>query len=347
MRLLVGGHRHLRGAAAAGIARPYSLLQLLPRARPLVPREERAPPPPLPNPKYIDVDGRCQLEYIEVPPAQELQDDPVTMVMVHGAPGKYQDFRYLIPAVRELQPQTRVLGLNLPGFGGSKVHAANYYDDTSALQSARLTLKALTELCQASRNVFLVGHSFGGHTAINVAAMNMLAADRALDVKGVALLASAGCRPHRVLRPKENAMLVNVLRARIPLLSSALPHMIMAIYTKLLGFADGEAAPHYVAGIVRAGTTDFGLVREHVELLRREALPAFMSWSQSDEYMEHEIPAELGRIGPPGPRLAFVGGGHNIQKTRADEIARAIHEWTASVLSGESPVVECETQVRP
>lgn len=326
-------------------ARCLSLSKLLlPRAKPLVPREHREPPPPLPEPKQLDIHGRCRLEYVDVAPSQAPTDggQRLTMVMVHGAPGQYQDFKHLIPVLQQSHPHARLLAVTLPGFGGSQVlHAPEtsdrYYDEISALPSARLTLQALEQLCPRehplNHNVFLIGHSFGGHTALNLAALNLLGKPSGIDVKGIALLASAGCRPHRVLRPRSNALLVRVLRARPPLLAPVLPGLVKEIYTKLLQFASHAPPEHYVAGVVRAGTTDFNVVREHVELLRRARLPALMAWSRSDEYMEREIPEELAEIGPPGPRLAFVGGGHNIQKTRAEQLAAALRDWTDAVLA--------------
>lgn len=268
----------------------------------------------------------------------------MTMIMVHGAPGRYQDFRHLIPQLQQSHPHARLLAVTLPGFGGSAVFhdsSERYYDDISALPSAELTFQALSELCPrhdpSNHNVFLIGHSFGGHTALNIAALNMakIPSDHAaaIDIKGIVLLASAGCQPHRVLRPRANAALVQVLRAQLPLLAQILPMVVKGIYTKLLQFADHAPPEHYVAGVVRAGTTDFDVIREHAQMLRAKGLPALMAWSQSDEYMEHEIPEELARIGPLGPRFAFLGGGHNIQKTRADQLATVLQEWTKNVIT--------------
>lgn len=344
--------RHARGLSLAKL--------LLPRAKPLVPREHRDPPPPLPEPERLDIHGQCRLEYVDVAPSEPRTagGEPVTVVMVHGAPGQYQDFKHLIPALQQSLPHARLLAVTLPGFGGSRVlhdpaATERYYDAISALPSARLTLQALTQLCPRGasehRNVFLVGHSFGGHTALNLAALNLLG-EADVDVKGIALLASAGCRPHRVLRPKSNALLVRVLRAHPPVIASVLPGLVKQIYTNLLQFASHAPPEHYVAGVVRAGTTDFGVVREHVELLRRARLPALMAWSQSDEYMEREIPEELARLGPPGPRLAFRGGGHNIQKTRAEQLAAALRDWTDAVLADRhrlDPSSSVEVQVLP
>ncbi|KAG1686203.1 hypothetical protein DVH05_007085 [Phytophthora capsici] len=62
-------------------------------------------------------------------------------------------------------------------------------------------------------------------------------------------------------------------------------------------------------------------------------MPTLVAWSKSDEYIQEEIPRELGELCYSGPRLAFTGGGHNIQKTRVDLIATAINEWIWDVLN--------------
>ncbi|KAE9280132.1 hypothetical protein PF001_g24376 [Phytophthora fragariae] len=125
-----------------------------------------------------------------------------------------------------------------------------------------------------------------------------------LKVRGLALLAPAGCRPHKVLRPKESAMVVNLMRTGNPVVTALIPLFIKMIYTKLLGFPSDALPGH--------------------SLHRSLKLPSLVAWSQNDEFMEEEIPRELARLCHPGPRLAFAGGGHNVQKTRAEQVAGAL-----------------------
>ncbi|KAG1686200.1 hypothetical protein DVH05_007082 [Phytophthora capsici] len=150
----------------------------------------------------------------------------------------------------------------------------------------------------------------------------------------MALLAPAGCRPHKVLRPRESAVVVNLLRRDNPFISAVSPHFIKAVYTMLLRFPSASPPGHYIAGLVRAGTTDFNVIRDQVDTLRSAKLPSLVAWSQNDEFMEEEIPQELAQLCHSGPRLAFAGGGHNVQKTRAEEIAEEMNKWMQSVLNG-------------
>uniref|UniRef100_K3X731 AB hydrolase-1 domain-containing protein n=1 Tax=Globisporangium ultimum (strain ATCC 200006 / CBS 805.95 / DAOM BR144) TaxID=431595 RepID=K3X731_GLOUD len=325
-----------------------SFVSFIPKANPSVPREHRPPPPPLPEPQHFHLEHEnCTIEYIDIKPvcASAAAKDEVTMVLVHGAPGTYHDFRHIIPLLQQQRESStsnmRIIGINLPGFGRSTVDKTAYLDQISAVPAAKLTLQALQALCTPTENVFVMGHSFGAHAAFNLTALNQeLRNDnrqQQVNFKGMVLLAPAGCRPHRVLRPKENAMVIRLLRSSNPLVTSMLTQAIKFLYTRMLGFSRENPASHFVAGIVRAGTTDFRVVTDHV-LATRSTIPSFIAWSSSDEYMEGEIPVELAQMCHPGPRIAFTGGGHNIQKTRADFLADQVLAWVRQVLHSESKV---------
>ncbi|KAL4167656.1 hypothetical protein KRP22_013140 [Phytophthora ramorum] len=200
----------------------------------------------------------------------------------------------------------------------------------TALPTAKLAYEAVKTLCggqEGSDKVFLVGHSFGAHTVINMATLH--AAERecsALKVRGMALLAPAGWNP---------------------VVSALLPPFIKAVYTKLLGFPSDLPSGHYMAGLIRAGTTDFGVIREQVNALRELKLPSLVAWSQNDEFMEEDIPIELARLCYPGPRLAFASGAHNVQKTRAEQIAEAVSKWIEEVSADENEGEQQPTQQLP
>lgn len=296
---------------------------------------------------------RCSIEYIDVSPAP--QANPVnssasttphaTIVVLHGAPGTYHDYRHIIPLLQQrADASIRVIGVNLPGSGGSSVDAERYVDQISALPAATLTLRALEQLCAPHERVFLMGHSFGAHAVINIAALNQAkdsgkpedASQSPLDVRGMVLLAPAGCRPHRVLRPKQNAAVVDLLKSSPPVFAHMLTYLIKILYTKMLGFSSDYPASHFVAGIVRAGTTDFDIITRHVRATQ-STTPAFLAWSANDEFMEDEVPTELAQLcHPGGPRIAFAVGGHNIQKTRADVLANEVAQWVRTVLDTNS-----------
>ncbi|RLN95417.1 hypothetical protein BBJ28_00003495 [Nothophytophthora sp. Chile5] len=356
---LRGSGAHLLASTAACFSSAsrqcYSVLSsvpsFLPSRKALAPRPYRAPPPPLPTPQYLKIHEHCTFEYIEITPSVQTKDEGcVTLVLIHGAPGSYRDFRYLLPLLAK-HPQFRIIAINLPGYGDSTVAKTHYLESISALPTAELTLDAVRELCgghKSSGNVFLVGHSFGAHTVINMAALNASEmATTAINFRGIALLAPAGCVPHRTLKLGPIALLVNLLRSGNPLIVSAATHLVKLVYTKFVGFPSNSSPGPFVGAVMRAGTTDFALIREQVAALGNLQIPTLIAWSQRDEHIQIEVPEELGRLCHAGPRIAFAGGGHNIQKTRAEQVAAALKEWIERVVAGEEAKEMMATRCLP
>ena len=62
-----------------------------------------------------------------------------------------------------------------------------------------------------------------------------------------------------------------------------------------------------------------------------------LAYAADDPMIEAEVSAELGLAIPHARVLAFEDGGHNIQKTRAREIAAAIRQLLASDLDQAPP----------
>ncbi|KAJ0407218.1 hypothetical protein P43SY_007993 [Pythium insidiosum] len=295
-------------------------------------RERLTPPPPLPPPSTLRVAADCELQYVDLRPSSR---GPLskTFVLLHGAPGTYNDYRYLIPSLQREAPDARIISLNQPGFGDATVetHRLVHIANTSA--STHLTLQALQTLCaeEPSGGVFLVGHSFGGHAAMDIAAVGL---DGRLKVDGIVLLASAGTRPHRVLRPRASALAVQLLSssARPRVSQELLASLVKFVYTSVLGFKADFPASHYVAGVIRAGTTDFSRVKRSVELLHAAAMPTLSAWSADDEFMEDAVPTALAERLGSSRRLAFSSAGHNLQKTRAAILAAEIALWADAIL---------------
>lgn len=305
-------------------------------------------PPTLPAPSFIDVGGKCRIEYIDVAPTtvDDSSRPAPTLVMIHGAPGTYRDFRHIIPLLSERG--VRVLGVNLPGFGDSQVlDRENYYDHVSALPSMHLTYRAVQQMLKGTEgDVFVLGHSFGGHAAVHFTGID--AEQREIDVKGLALLASAGHRPHKALLPRVNALMWRMLRSDIPAVEHLAKVIVTQLYTRLLRFPSrGFSMDYFAAGIARCASADFKLFNAHLE--RNAKLPAFVAWAKDDAFIEEEIFEAVSEQCRPGPRLAFEKGGHNIQKTKAKLLADELHQWMRSVVDGshESKYQRHDVQLHP
>ncbi|KAL3672785.1 hypothetical protein V7S43_002075 [Phytophthora oleae] len=319
-------------------------LGILPCFRsPRVVHEPRLPPPPLPDPKYLEIEDICKIEYVDVEPTEPSSPISATVVCVHGAPGSYQDYRYLIPMLAEHQPGLRFIGVNLPGYLGSEVKKPHYLNTVSALRTAEVVLQAVRQLCgtidSGEGDIFFIGHSFGAHTVINMAAMNEAQRKTGDDsstirLRGVAVLAPAGCVPQRMVKEIPIKMMVILLRSRHTVVVRFATRFVKYLYTVLLGFPRRTPATSCVSAVIRAGTTKFPLIRTQVNLLKEARMPVFVAWALDDELVEPAIPAELGKLSHVGPRLEFAGGGHNIQKTRVEQVTAALSSWISSILSG-------------
>jgi pimeloyl-ACP methyl ester carboxylesterase len=283
----------------------------------------------LPPAQTLPVGGNYALKYIDIrPTTKDTTEKKPTLVLIHGAPGSFRDFKYLIPL---LQDKARIIGVNLPGNGESQViDHANYYDNIDAIKVHRSAYDALVQLCGDDEDVFVLGHSFGGHATINLTAFNQ--DERKLNIRGVALVASAGLRPHKAMHPRSNAILTNLLRSKVAFIEQCAREFTRLIYVKVLGFPANASTEHFVAGIVRCATTDFNVIKQHVQRIRN--VPAFFAWAKDDAFMEEEIFTELSQQCHPGPRLAFDNGGHNIQKTKAPLLAEELLQWTRAVING-------------
>ncbi|POM58641.1 Hypothetical protein PHPALM_36692 [Phytophthora palmivora] len=306
------------------------------------------PPPPLPDPKYLLIEGICKIEYVDVEPKQPNDNMSATVVCVHGAPGSFRDYRYLIPLLAQQRPGLRIIGINLPGYMGSDVEKAHYLKTVSALRTAEVVLQAIRQLCgsvaSGGGDVFFVGHSFGAHTVINMAAMNetqRISGEVANTIKlcGIAVLAPAGCVPQRMVKEIPIKMMVLLLRSRSAVVVRLATRFVKYLYTEILGFPRRTPATSCVSAVIRAGTTKFPLIRTQVKLLKEAEMPVFIAWALDDILVEPEIPEELGKLSHVGPRLEFAGGGHNIQKTRVEQITAVLSSWISSKVAG-SNIVE-------
>jgi pimeloyl-ACP methyl ester carboxylesterase len=230
---------------------------------------------------------------------------PTTLVMIHGLPGSHRDFRWLAP---RLEPHARVIRLDMPGFGGSTAISPRL----SPL--AEHLLRRLDHL-ELDR-VVLVGHSLGGPQAL-------LAASRSPDrVAGLALLASPGLRPHRALRASRGMPWVS-RGLRVPVLHRPLMRATQAVMQRA-GFPRRTPTSEIQRTVDVVARLDFLPIRNAAAALR---VPTLIAWADDDPLIEPAIAEELAVALPDGPRLRWETGGHNIQKTRADELGPAMLDW--------------------
>jgi pimeloyl-ACP methyl ester carboxylesterase len=234
-----------------------------------------------------------------------------------------------------MQPHARVVGLNLPGFGRSRsLNRDDAYASVTPSGTAALVYEALTQILGKDKDVFLLGHSLGGHAAINVA--SLAAQDGTLNVRGVVLLASAGHRPHRGLWTKTSAAIANAVRAPLPVIPSAGRAFARFVFNNYVdGFPKNQSTSYYVSTVIRNHYTDFNLIKTQLQQFKQRQVPAFVAWAKDDAMIEDAIFQELSLACHDGPRLEFETGGHNIQRVHAKVVATAIVPWMPEILSNQ------------
>ncbi|NOY28055.1 MAG: alpha/beta hydrolase [Oligoflexia bacterium] len=238
-----------------------------------------------------------------------------TVLAVHGLPGSARDFRWLAPALcSDDAAPARLVRVDLPGFGETSVATE---PDPSPQGRARVVL-ALCAALGLERPV-LLGHSMGGIVATAAAALNPAA------FSGLALVSSPGLRPHASLRELPVAQVRWLVKH--PWLLRRLRPLTRRVFAQagFVGYPD-QALERTLACV---GATS---ITQHARRVHALALPTLVAWCEDDPMVDPDILAELANACPPGPRLRFATGGHNPQKTHAQELAQALRTWMAALV---------------
>ena len=229
---------------------------------------------------------------------------------LHGVPGSVRDFRYLAPP---LTPRVRLVRVDLPGFGGST-------PDEAATRGFPGRAQAVLDLAdQLGVGRFgVIGHSMGGGTAL------LLAARERARVSGLVLLASIGLTRHRGLGSSPRVFRAFGRALELPLLGALLAPLTRSAYRRRrFPGAERMTARELGLQLRSIGAADFALLRD---VVAAGLPPTLVAWSRDDHMLEPSIPEELARRIPGSRRLVFDDAGHNLQKTRAPEVAAAILE---------------------
>ena len=269
-----------------------------------------APPLPASDPAPIRVPtGAGPVSCVDEGPKEA-----PALLAVHGIPGSVRDFRYLAP---QLTAALRFVRVDLPGFGESP---PDHDAVTSIAGRARVVVEVAEALGIAEFTV--LGHSMGGGTAL------VAAARHPSRVRRLVLVASLALRPHRGLGAGRRAFRAAARALSVPGLGHALLPWVRAQYRRRRFPGADEMDRHAFATQLRAlGAVDFDLLRSCVA---GRLPPALVAYARDDHMIEARISEELARAVPGAQVLAFDEGGHNIQKTRAEELGAAIRAFCLS-----------------
>ncbi|KDO30266.1 hypothetical protein SPRG_22150 [Saprolegnia parasitica CBS 223.65] len=246
-----------------------------------------------------------------------------TVVLLHGAPGSFKDFKYLAPLLVETLPQLNVLALDLPGNGRTSGDAAGGQAHMSSETVATAATEAVNGLLRDNQPVILLGHSFGGHTAMQVAAAT------SRDVRGLVLLNSVGLDR----RPYERfaAPFSRLLRT-----DGLLRELVIAVnhwrYMNIFKFPKKTPMDDLTFALQRLGSSDFDAIDACVTHLRAKQLPSIVAYAMDDIVVRPNVGLELSERLAADVHLAYPVGGHNLQKTQVKDVVANVATWITTRL---------------
>ena len=234
------------------------------------------------------------------------QGSGVPLLMIHGYPGRPQDFRWLFPA---LQKHFTIYTIALPGMGITPLKSYPASRTQEMMPLISLFLKTLgIEKC------YLLGYSMGGTLC------NHFAAQYPQHLLGLILLSSVGPTPHRAyrqLRPKWTySLLTGVLK---PL---ALP--ILRFLFQKSGFPRGISDETLLHVTQYAMQLDFA---EHKKCMQKIQCKTLLIYTENDPLIEKQIFLSIEQALPQVESLVFDKGGHCPQREHFETISQAIIDF--------------------
>lgn len=229
-------------------------------------------------------------------------DGEVTIVAVPGLPGSGRDFRWLAPALTD---RYRVIRVDPPGYGASP--RSRWAGMTTVARTDAVT-RVVDELNVES--VVMMGHSAGG------AVVAHMARHQPERVTACIMLSATGPTANFA----EPVLQLLAAPLRLSGVRAVLAPVIRRLYT-MQGFPRYLTDDERAFALLDAAAFSFS---EHRANLAGMRAPTMVAWAQDDPAISAATFKALADSVPSGPRLEFPDGGHNVQKTHAAEIAKAI-----------------------
>ncbi|OQR95245.1 serine protease family S33 [Achlya hypogyna] len=243
-------------------------------------------------------------------------DATATVVMLHGAPGSFKDFKHLAPRLVKANPHMNVLAIDLPGNGRTSADTAGGQSGLTSTSVAAAAAEAIDGVLGDTPKI-LLGHSFGGHSAL-------LSAQWVQNLHGIVLLNSVGLdrRPYeRFAIPLSMYLRQNGLARDIV---AAVNHW---RYMHIFKFPKSTPKDDLTCALLRLGSSDFDAVEASVASLRARKLPAFVAYAMDDPIVLPPVGHELAHRLDAKVHVAYPNGGHNLQKTQAQDIVDKFTTW--------------------
>jgi len=207
----------------------------------------------------------------------------------------------------------RFIRLDLPGFGGTP---AAGHPGPNIEGMARFVCQALDAL--DLQGAVVLGHSLGGPIAAAAVAGSSRAA-------GLALVNSVGPVYHRGHFTRTSRLLVRF--ADRPLVSRLMLWLARPIM-RAVGFSKHLNDDELKVALRCSVSFD---PDAHARRLTSLGKPVFVTWADDDPSVQASVSRALVALLPGARHLHFETGGHNLQKSRAVEIAEALLPWIDEV----------------
>jgi pimeloyl-ACP methyl ester carboxylesterase len=289
------------------------------------------PPTSDPPPQKAVLDNGHAITFTDAGPR-----DAAVLVAVHGAPGSVFDWRYF----SGVEARLRLLRFDLPGHattpqaaaGGFHVShmAAALWEATDVVLGGKPSLTGAEAAVPATgangtagdRGVYIVCHSLGTDVAME------MAAERPGSVRGVALIAPVGLRPHKALRP---FWVVRALSAAldVPVLRWVMPTIMWRLYIHVLRFPRRTTVEEVVWCQRRVGVRDFARLASNVAAVRAAGIPVFVAHSADDHLVEQAVSGELAVAAGANYVVDYASGGHLLLKHQAASLSQHLQDWVA------------------
>jgi pimeloyl-ACP methyl ester carboxylesterase len=230
------------------------------------------------------------------------------MLLLHGWKDNLHTFDPLMP---ELVKMSRVIRLDLPGFGASELPKVAWY-----LNDYVEFIKAFCQKLDISPEI-LGGHSLGGRIVIKSVS------DNQMKPKKIILIASAGLAKSQTVRNRSITVM-----AKIGKIITLLPPFIFwrnSLRKKLYQKAGSD---YLAAGEMQQ--TFLNIIQEDLSTnAARIKVPTLLIWGESDTETPPADALTLNRL-IKGSRLEFLSGaGHFVHREKPALVSQLIWEFDA------------------
>lgn len=229
------------------------------------------------------------------------------IVMVHGYPGRPQDFRFLFPHMKDF----RCIALAMPNLD---ITTTKTNIPTTTIVDREMAIVEFLDAMNITECI-LMGHSMGGPMVLSATC------NHPERIRGLIIISSVGAQQYRVFRMSKPRWGFKLMTT--PLIGWMFKPFMMWVFQKL-GFPKGISANAML--YVLHCATDFSF-RENKRNLERCTHPVLNISSQNDPYVEPELFEEIEALLANCERLSFKKGGHNPQRTHAETVAQKVREW--------------------